>query len=108
MDQQEGMATNRPPLFTREDYAYQSVRMRCHMMSLGWKVWAATKKEHNIGNKYPTDTIELGEYEGNSKALNIVLSGLTNSVFTKFMQCTSAKKSWEKLKIIYEGESKVK
>ena len=23
MDQQEGMATNRPPLFTGEDYAYE-------------------------------------------------------------------------------------
>ena len=29
-------------------------------------------------------------------------------VFTKVMQCTSAKQAWDKLKIIYEGESKVK
>ena len=70
MDQQEGLATNKPPLFTRENYAYWSVRMRCHLMFLGWNVWAATKKEHNIGNIYPTDTLKLGEYEGNSKALN--------------------------------------
>ena len=54
-------------------------------MSLGWKVWAATEKEHNIGNQYPTYTIELGQYEGNSKSLNAVLSGLTNTVFTKVM-----------------------
>ena len=44
MDQQEGMATNIPPLFTGEDYAYWSVRMRCLLMCHGWKVWAATKK----------------------------------------------------------------
>ena len=81
--------------------------MRCHLMSLGWKVWEATQKEQKIGNQYPTDIVELGEYEGNSKALNTILSGLTNSVFTKVMQCTSAKQAWDKLNIIYEGESKV-
>ena len=36
------------------------------------------------------------------------MSGLTNTVFTKVMQCTSAKQAWDKLKIIYEGASKVK
>ena len=108
MDQQEGMSTNKPPLFTGEYYAYWSVRMRCHLMSLGWKVWAATKKEVPVGNQYPMDTVELGEYEGNSKSLNTILSGLTNLVFTKVMQGTYSKQAWDKLKIIYEGESKVK
>ena len=77
-------------------------------MSLGWKVWVEIAKDHKIGNKYPTDIVELGEYEGNFKSLNTILSGLTNSVFTKVMQCTSTKQAWDKLKIIYEGESKVK
>ena len=65
-------------------------------------------EECNIGNQYPMDTVELGEYEGNAKSLNAILSGLTNSVFTKVMQCTSSKQAWDKLKIIYEGECKVK
>ena len=108
MDQQEGLATNKPPLFTGENYAYWSVRMRCHLMSLGWKVWEATKKECNIGNQYPTDIVELGGYEGSTKSINTILSGLKNSIFTKFMQCTFGKKAWDKLKIIYEGESKVR
>ena len=85
------MATNKPPLFTREDYAYWSVRMRCHLMSLGWKVWDATENELPVGIQYPTDTIELGQYEGNAKALNEILS--TNIVFTKVMQCTSSKQA---------------
>ena len=95
MDQKEGLATNKPPLFTEENYAYWSVRMRCHLMSLGWKILVATKKDLKIGNRYPTDKVELGKYEGNSKALHIILSGLTNSVFTKVMQCTSAKQAWD-------------
>ena len=108
MDQQEGLDTNKPPLFTGEKYAYWSVRMRCHLMSLGWNVWVATEKEHNIRNLYHIDTLELGEYDVNSKSLNAILSGLTKTMFTKVMQCTSTKQSWDKLKIIYEGASKVK
>ena len=75
MDQKEGMATNRPPLFTGEDYAYWSVKMRCHPMSLGWKVWSTTEKEVPMGNQYPTDIGELAQYEGNDKSLNAILSG---------------------------------
>ena len=108
MDQKERMDTNRPPLFTGEDYAYWSVRMRFHLMSLGWKIWAATEKEVPVENQSPTDTVELGEYEGNSKSLNAILSGLKNNVFTKVMQCTSAKQAQDKLNIISEGSSKVK
>ena len=82
--------------------------MKWHMMSLGWKVWDATKKEVSIGGQYTIDIVELGQYEGNSKALNAILSALINNVFTKVMKCTSAKQAWDKLKIIYEGASKVK
>ena len=85
MDQQEGLATNRPPLFTGENYAYQSVRMKCHLMSLGWKVWEAIENEYKIGDNLPTYSLELDQYEGNAKSLNSILSGLTNYVFTKVM-----------------------
>ena len=82
--------------------------MKCHLMSLGWKVWEATEKEYKIGYQAPTDLEELGQYEGNSKALNSILSGLTNYVFTKVMRCKTSKQAWDKLNIIYEGASKVK
>ena len=65
MDQQEGLATNKPPLFIGENYAYWSVRMKLHLMSLGWKVWDATVKEYKIGDQASIDNIELGQYEGN-------------------------------------------
>ena len=42
------------------------------------------------------------------KPLNASLSGLTNTMFTKVMQCTYARQDWGKLKIIYEGASKAK
>ena len=108
MDQQEGLAIDKPPLFIGENYAYWSVRMKCHLMSLGWKVWEAAENEYKIEDQLPIDSVELAQYEGNSKALNTILSGLTNSVFTKVMRCKNSKQAWDKLKIIYEGASKVK
>ena len=59
--------------------------MKCHLISLGWKVWEAIEKEYKMEEKTLTDPVELGQYEGNSKALNVILSGLTKSVFTKVM-----------------------
>ena len=85
MDQQEGLSNNIPPLFIEENYAYWSVRMKCHLMSFGWKVWAATKKEYKIDDQAPTNSMDLGKYEGNAKALNAILSGLTNTIFVKVM-----------------------
>ena len=59
--------------------------MKCLLMSLGWKVLEATEKEYKIDDQAPTDLEELGQYEGNAKAINAILSGLTNSIFTKVM-----------------------
>ena len=78
-------------------------------MSLGWKVWEASEREYkNIEESLPIDSVDLGQYEGNSKSLNSILSGLTNTVFVKFMQWKTIKQAWDKLNILYEGESKVK
>ena len=48
------------------------------------------------------------QYEANAKALNSILSGLTESVLVKVMQCKTSKHAWEKLKCFYEGAPKVK
>ena len=82
--------------------------MKFHLMSLGWNSQAATEKEFKIVDNLPTDILELDQYEGNAKSLNSILSGLTNTIFVKVMRCTTAKQAWDKLKIVYEGTSKVK
>ena len=40
--------------------------------------------------------------------MNAILSGLTNIVFVKVMQCKTVKQAQEKFKNAYEGASKVK
>jgi hypothetical protein len=46
--------------------------------------------------------------ENNSKALNALLNGLSDMIFTKVAHCKSAEEIWDKLRNIYEGDSKVK
>jgi hypothetical protein len=50
--------------------------------------------------------VKLGE--NNSKAKNALLNGLSDTVFTKVAHCKSAKEIWDKLRNIYEGDTKVK
>ena len=83
MDQQ-GLATNRHPLFTGDNYAYQSVRMKCHLMSLGYKVWRSVEIEYEVPKYIPIDEGELIQYEANAKALNEILSG-----FNRISTCKS-------------------
>jgi hypothetical protein len=46
--------------------------------------------------------------QNNSKATNALLNGLEESIFTKVAPCKSGKGIWDKLRNIYEGDSKVK
>ena len=105
MDQQEGLDTNRIPLFIGDNYAYLSVRMKCHLMSLGYKVWRSVEKEYKVPADLPINIDEQDQYEANAKSLNAILSELTNSVFVKVMQCKTTKHAQEKLKCVYEGVS---
>ena len=107
MDQQ-GLASNIPCLFTEDNYAYWSVRMKCHLMALGDKVLRYVEIEYKVPFDVPIDEGELSQYEVNKKDLNTILTGLTQLVLVKFMQCKASKHAWEKLKCIYEGTSKVK
>jgi hypothetical protein len=50
--------------------------------------------------------VKLGE--NNSKSINALLNGLSDTIFTKVSHCKSAKEIWGKLQNIYEGDSKVK
>jgi hypothetical protein len=50
--------------------------------------------------------VKIGQ--NNSKATNSLLNGLSEIVFTKVAHCKSAKEIWDKLRNIYEEDTKVK
>jgi hypothetical protein len=46
--------------------------------------------------------------QNNSKAINALLNGICESIYTKVVHCKSAKEIWDKPQNIYEGDSKFK
>jgi hypothetical protein len=108
MDQQEGMSSNKAPLFKGDNYAFWSIRMRSYLMELGCDVWLSVINGYDVPETAPSDTTAKKLYNDNSRVVNAILGGLTNNVFVKVMHCKSTKEIWDKLQIIYEGYSKVK
>ena len=82
--------------------------MRTYIHAQVFQVWKSILDGYTTPTVPPTNekTIKLGE--NNSKAINALLNGLSYTVFTKVAHCKYAKEIWDKLRNIYEGDSKVK
>ena len=107
MDQQ-GKMTSKVPLFNGEDYALWIVRMRVHINSIGLEVWLSVETWY-IYPKYPPIDLEgIKLFGNNAQVVNAILDGLNITVFSKVMYCNTTKDIWDKLKTIYEGDTKVK
>ena len=78
------------------------------MQDQGIDVWKAVVNGYNVPATPPIDNARRKLYEGNSKSMNAILSGLTEIIFVNVMHCDTAKEVWDKLKNIYEGDDKVK
>ena len=108
MDKQGKQTKTGTPLFDVLNYALWSVRMRVYLQAQGEDVWKMVANRYDIPANPPRDTHGRKLYEDNSKAMNAILSGQTETIFVKVMQCETAKAIWEKLNNIYEGDDKVK
>ena len=64
--------------------------------------------EYKAPATIPTDVVGKKLYESNSKAMYAILGGLAGSEFVKVMHCESVEELWDKLKKVYEGDTKVK
>jgi len=101
-------ASGRPPLFDGTNFGFWKKGMTYYLMSLGPEVWHFVQNEYQTTSTLPTDPDERKAYIANSKAMNCITCGITDSKFTKIMLCTSTKEMWEKLVGLYNGDSKVK
>jgi hypothetical protein len=108
MDHQEGMYSNKAPLFKGYDYALWKIRMKIYLMALGFDVWKSVENGYTTPTTPPTDIAGKKICNDNSRAVNAILGELTNPIFVKVMHCKSTKEIWDKLEVIYEGDNKVK
>jgi len=81
--------------------------MRTYIMALGAGVWDVVETDYVnpvvLASKY-----DKQEFSFNTKAMNVILSGLAEAKFVKVMHLESAKAMWDKLISSYEGNEKVK
>jgi hypothetical protein len=108
MDQQEGMSNNKVALFNGGGYALRKVRMKNFLLSLGFDIWQSIEYGYTAPTTPPTDIAGKKICNDNSRSVNGILGGLTNSICVKVMHCKSAKEIWDKLEVVYEGDDKVK
>lgn len=101
-------ATGELPMFDGTNFGFWKKRMSYYLMSLGPEVWHYVLNGYKASSTLPTNLEERKAYIANAKALNSISSGISDSEFTKVMNCDSAKEVWDKLIALYDGDSKVK
>ena len=79
--------------------------MRVFLQPQGVEVWKVVVSRYDPPANLPTDTQGKKLYKDNSMAMSAILSGLTEEVYEKFMNCETAKEIWDKLKNLYSKEN---
>jgi hypothetical protein len=99
---------NGMPHFDGHKYAFWSIRMKTYIQAQGFEIWQSIIYGYTVPIVPPTNdkAVKLGQ--SNSKATNALLNGLSETIFTKVSHCKSSKDIWDKIRNIYEGDTKVK
>ena len=105
MDKKSEFTKHGLPLFDGHNCAFWSIRMKVFLQTQGVDIWQVVLNEYKVPTTIPIDATGKRLYESNSKAMYAILRGLAESEFVKVMHCPSAKKIWDKLKNIYEGDT---
>jgi hypothetical protein len=82
--------------------------MKRYIQAQGFQVWQSIVDGYTTPIVPPTNEKAVKLSGNNSKATNALLNGLSDTVFTKVAHCKSAKEIWDKLRNIYEEDTKVK
>ena len=112
----EGLATNRPPLFKGENYDYWKERMMAFLESMHVDMWDVVENGdyipiNELGMELPRNQwSEEGKlrYLLNSKARNALMCALSQEEYAKVHSFKSAKQMWDTLALTYEGSEHVK
>ena len=93
MERQGKQTKTGTTLFDGLNYAFWSIRMKVCLQAQGVDVWRIIVNTYDIPTNPPTDGrgTERKNYEENSKAMNVILSGLTETVFVKVMHYETTK-----------------
>jgi hypothetical protein len=96
------------PQFDGHKYAFWSISMKTYIQAQGFEIWKSIVDGYIVQAVPPTNDKEVKPSQNNSKATNVLLNGFFEMVFNKVSHCKSSKDIWDKVRNIYEGDSKVK
>nr|ADE76963.1 unknown [Picea sitchensis] len=96
------------PQFDGHKYDFWIIGMKTYIQAQGFQVWQSIVDGYTTPAVPPTNEKAVKFDENNFKAINALLNGLSDTIFTKVAHCKSDKEIWDKLRNIYEGDSKVK
>jgi hypothetical protein len=98
------------PQFNGQKYGFWSINMNTYIHAQGFQVWKSIIDGYTMPIVPLTNDKVVKIGENNSKSKNALLNGLSDMVFTKVSHCKSTKDKdiWDKLRNIYEGDTKVK
>ena len=108
MDRSQSL--NAPPFFNGGNYAFWKVQMRAFLCAIDESVWDFIENGYvkPTTAKFEWDKIALALANANSKAINVILCGVSPNEFRMISQVKTAKKAWTILETTYEGTKKVK
>jgi hypothetical protein len=96
------------PHFYGHKYFFWSIRMKTYIQAQGFEIWQSIVYGYTVPTIPPTNDKAGKLHQNNSKATSALLNDLSETIFTKVSHCKSAKDIWDKLRNIYEGDTKVK
>jgi hypothetical protein len=82
--------------------------MNTYIQAQGFDIWKSIVDGYTVPTVPQTNDKAVKLSQNNCKATNSLLNGLSETIFTKVAHCKSAKEIWDKLRNIYEGDSKAK
>ena len=83
-------STNKSPLFDGTNFSFWKFRMRTYLMSLGANVWEVVETGYTKPIVLASKDDKL-DFSFNAKAMNAILSGLSEAEFVKVIHFESAK-----------------
>ena len=106
--ERNNMHKNGIPQFDGKNYAFWSRRMKTYVQAHEFEVWKSIVDGYKEPIVLPTNDNGRKIILNNSKEPNSLMNGLCDSVYVKFIHCSSGREIWEKPQNIYEGDAKVK
>jgi hypothetical protein len=102
------MSNNKAPLFNGGGYALWKIRLKNLLLAIGFDILKYFVYGYTAPTTPSKDAAGKKICNDNSREVNGILAGLTNSICVKFMHCKSTKEIWDKLEVVYEGDDKVR